>query len=43
MGYIEEFDIIAGLSCLEKVLAQMGYKFTLGAGVAAAEAIFLKE
>jgi aspartate aminotransferase-like enzyme len=42
MGYIEEFDIIAGISCLEKVLAQMGYKFTLGAGVKAAEEVFLK-
>ncbi|MBM3249379.1 MAG: alanine--glyoxylate aminotransferase family protein [Candidatus Omnitrophica bacterium] len=42
MGYIEEFDIIAGISCLEKVLAQMGYKFDLGAGVKAAEEVFLK-
>jgi len=42
MGYIEEFDIIAGISCLEKVLAQMGYKFNLGAGVRAAQEIFLK-
>ena len=42
MGYIEEFDIIAGISCLEKVLSQMGYKFTLGAGLKAAEAVFLQ-
>lgn len=42
MGYIEEFDIIAGISCLEKVLHQMGYKFNLGAGVKAAEEAFLK-
>jgi aspartate aminotransferase-like enzyme len=42
MGFIEEFDIIAGISCLEKVLAQMGYKFQLGSGVKAAEEIFLK-
>jgi aspartate aminotransferase-like enzyme len=41
MGYIEEFDIIVGISCLEKVLTQMGYKFNLGAGVKAAEEIFL--
>jgi serine---pyruvate transaminase len=41
MGYIEEFDIITGISCLEKVLSQMGYKFSLGAGVAAAEKVFL--
>ncbi len=42
MGYIEEFDIIIGISCLEKVLNQMGYKFNLGAGIKAAEEIFLK-
>lgn len=43
MGYITEFDIITGVSCLEKVLAQMGYKFALGVGVAAAEEVFLKQ
>jgi aspartate aminotransferase-like enzyme len=42
MGFIEEFDIISGLSCLEKVLAQMGYKFAMGAGVKAAEEVFLR-
>lgn len=42
MGFIEEFDIITGISCLEKVLTQMGYKFTLGSGVKAAEETFLK-
>ena len=42
MGFIEEFDIIAGISCLEKVLAQMGYKFQIGSGVKAAEEVFLK-
>ena len=42
MGFIEEFDIIAGIACLEKVLAQMGYRFDLGAGVKAAQEIFLK-
>lgn len=43
MGFIEEFDIIAGISCLEKVLAQMGYKFELGKGVKAAEEVFLRD
>ncbi len=43
MGFIAEPDIILGLSCLEKVLTQMGYKFTLGAGVAAAEKVFVQE
>jgi len=42
MGFIEEFDIIAGISCLEKVLAQMGYKFQMGSGIKAAEEIFFK-
>jgi len=42
MGFIEEFDIILGISCLEKVLYQMGYKFQLGVGVRAAEEVFLK-
>ena len=40
MGYIEEFDIIAGISCLEKVLLQMGHRFQLGTGVKAAEEVF---
>jgi len=42
MGFIEEFDIITGISCLEKVLSQMGYKFQMAAGVKAAEEVFLK-
>ena len=42
MGYIAESDIILGVTCLEKVLTQMGYKFTLGFGVKAAEEVFLK-
>jgi aspartate aminotransferase-like enzyme len=42
MGFIAESDIILGITCLEKVLAQMGYKFNLGAGVRAAEEVFLK-
>ena len=42
MGFIEEFDIIVGISCLEKVLFQMGYKFSLGAGIKAAEEVFAR-
>ncbi|MDD5566407.1 MAG: alanine--glyoxylate aminotransferase family protein [Candidatus Omnitrophica bacterium] len=41
MGFIEEFDIILAISCLEKVLAKMGYAFQLGAGVGAAQKVFL--
>jgi aspartate aminotransferase-like enzyme len=42
MGYINKSDIITGISCLEKVLSEMGYKFELGAGVKAAEEVLLK-
>ena len=42
MGYISEFDIILCISCLEKVLKKMGYNFQLGAGVKAAEEVWLK-
>lgn len=42
MGYISEFDIVLGISCLEKVLRKMGYSFELGAGVKAAEEILDK-
>jgi len=43
MGYLNEFDIILALSCLEKVLHQMGYKFELGSGLRAAQEVFLKD
>jgi aspartate aminotransferase-like enzyme len=43
MGFIEEFDIIVCISCLEKVLKQMGYKFNLGAGLEATQEVFLKD
>jgi len=42
MGFIKESDIITGVSYLEKVLTEMGYKFELGAGLRAAEEQFLK-
>lgn len=42
LGYVEEFDLIVGISCLEIVLHKMGYKFQLGAGVRAAEEVFIK-
>jgi aspartate aminotransferase-like enzyme len=42
MGYIGEFDIILGISCLEKVLKKLGYNFELGAGVKAAQETLLK-
>lgn len=42
MGYISEFDIILGISCLEKVLKRLGYVFEFGAGVKAAEEVLAK-
>jgi aspartate aminotransferase-like enzyme len=42
MGYISEFDIILGISCLEKVLKRMGYVFEFGAGIKAAEEVLAK-
>lgn len=40
MGCVDEYDILTGISCLEKVLSKLGYKFTSGAGVAAAQKVF---
>ncbi len=40
MGCVDEYDILAGISCLEKVLKELGYDFPIGAGVAAAQKIF---
>ncbi|MCP4650938.1 MAG: alanine--glyoxylate aminotransferase family protein [PVC group bacterium] len=40
LGFMNEFDIITGISCLEIVLKKMGYKFEAGKGVGAAEEIF---
>ncbi|MCX5716174.1 MAG: alanine--glyoxylate aminotransferase family protein [Candidatus Omnitrophica bacterium] len=42
MGYMNQFDIIVAISCLETVLSKMGYKFELGAGVKAAQKVFLE-
>jgi len=43
MGYMIDFDIITGISCLELVLKKMGYKFELGTGVGAAEKALLEQ
>lgn len=40
MGMIDEFDIVSGFACLEKVLKKMGHTFEMGAGVAAAQKVF---
>ena len=40
MGALDEYDILTGLACLEKVLHEMGHKFELGAGLTAAQKVF---
>lgn len=40
MGALDEYDMLTGIACLEKVLHQMGHKFELGAGLAAAQKAF---
>ncbi|MFT7538199.1 MAG: aspartate aminotransferase-like enzyme, partial [Lysobacterales bacterium] len=40
MGCIDEYDILTGISCLEKVLKEQGYDFKLGTGLAAAQEVF---
>ncbi len=40
MGCLDEYDILTGISCLEKVLTQLGHQFTCGVGVAAAQKTF---
>jgi aspartate aminotransferase-like enzyme len=39
MGYIDQFDVLAAISGLELVLKEMGWKFDIGAGVAAAQRV----
>jgi aspartate aminotransferase-like enzyme len=39
MGYVDPFDVLAGLSALELVLLEMGYPVEPGAGVAAAQQV----
>ena len=39
MGYIDLFDVLAAISGLELVLNEMGHKFEIGAGLAAAQRV----
>jgi len=39
LGYMGGFDIITALTALEMTLADLGYKYELGASVKAAEPI----
>jgi aspartate aminotransferase-like enzyme len=40
LGYIDQFDILAAISGIELVLAEMGHRVEPGAGVAAAQRVF---
>lgn len=40
MGCLDEYDLLTGIACLEKVLAKQGYKFEFGAGLAAAQRVY---
>ncbi len=40
MGCLDEYDMLTGIACLEKALNESGYDFTLGSGVASAQAVF---
>lgn len=41
LGYFDDFDIIVTLSALEMTLAELGFEFEAGAGIKAAEAVFM--
>jgi aspartate aminotransferase-like enzyme len=43
LGYFGDFDIITTLAALEMTLAELGYEFERGAGIKAAEAVFMGE
>jgi aspartate aminotransferase-like enzyme len=43
LGYFGEFDIITTLAALEMTLAELGYQFERGAGIKAAESVFMGE
>ncbi len=40
MGSLDEYDLLTGIACFEKVLNDLGYSFELGSGVAAVQKYF---
>jgi aspartate aminotransferase-like enzyme len=42
LGYFGQFDIITTLAALEMTLAELGYQFERGAGIRAAETVFME-
>ena len=43
LGYFGPFDIITTLAALEMTLAELGYEFERGAGISAAETVFMAQ
>jgi serine---pyruvate transaminase len=43
MGYMERFDVLIGITGLEMILQELGYKVELGKGAAAAERMLLNK
>jgi len=43
MGYIDQFDVLAGLAGVELVLKEMGYRVEPGSGLAAAQRVLANE
>lgn len=41
MGFVNEFDVLVAIGALERGLHDLGYKFEIGAGLAAAQKYFL--
>ncbi|MGC7879414.1 hypothetical protein ACP3TI_09200 [Desulforudis sp. 1190] len=41
MGYADQLDVLSGLAALEMALGELGHRVTLGAGVKAAQKVFL--
>ena len=42
MGYVSEEDLLVGIGMLERVLAELGYRFTLGAALEAAQQVLCR-
>lgn len=41
MGYVDQLDVLTAIGALEMALSEQGYQVNLGAGVAAAQRVFL--
>jgi aspartate aminotransferase-like enzyme len=43
LGYMNEYDLLAGIGALERVMAHLGAKVPIGAGVKAFQETFIRE